>query len=224
VSSDTKGRVSISSNDSSSAKNSRPSKNFGTSKNDDSNDTGMVLKICLCFSDYTFFYNLQGKNKFSSVHSDKSSVDSEHDGGDEYGETTQLPEDAGFMEKIAAAVKKGSNTLVRAFVDYGPPYSDDPYSPVLGDTCAKPVANHFKIHNILNRRWNPNQADPNDFYYYPIHWYPLTIGYTEFVGVYIHILFMDMRYFYGLTLVCLQVRAQPAPNGHKDALSRRGED
>ena len=43
VSSDTKGRVSISSNDSSSAKNSRPSKNFGTSKNDDS---GMVLKIC----------------------------------------------------------------------------------------------------------------------------------------------------------------------------------
>jgi hypothetical protein len=46
VSSDTKGRVSVSSNDSSSAKNSRPSKNFGTSKNDDSNDTGMVLNIC----------------------------------------------------------------------------------------------------------------------------------------------------------------------------------
>ena len=103
------------------------------------------------------------------MHSDKSSVDS--DGGDEYGETTRLPEDAGFMEKLTAAIKKGSKTFVRAFVDYGPPYSDEPYNPVLGDTCAKPVANNFKIHNILNRRWNPNQPDPQDFFYYPIHWY-----------------------------------------------------
>eukprot|EP01036_Dinobryon_divergens_P032611 gene32611-42231_t len=152
VSSDTKGRVSISSNDSS---NSRPSKNFGSdTKNEDNT-------------------NKNGKNRrnsiaLSSVHSDKSSVDS--DGGDEYGETTRLPEDAGFMEKLTAAIKKGSKTFVRAFVDYGPPYSDEPYNPVLGDTCAKPVANNFKIHNILNRRWNPNQPDPQDFFYYPIHW------------------------------------------------------
>ena len=132
-------------------------------------------------------------------------MDSEHDGGDEYGETTQLPEDAGFMEKIAAAVKKGSNTFVRAFVDYGPPYSNDPYSPVLGDTCAKPVANHFKIHNILNRRWNPNQADPNDFYYYPIHWYPLMIGYTAFVGVYIHILLIHIYISVFQMYVCMYV-------------------
>ena len=60
-----------------------------------------------------------------SVHTDaseKSSVDSEFP--DEYG-GEELPEGAGFMDKVMAALKKGSKTLVRAFVDYGLNCIDD---------------------------------------------------------------------------------------------------
>ena len=82
----------------------------------------------------------------------------------------ELKEGAGFLDAISAALSRGAKTFVRAFVDYGPPYSDEPYNSKLGDECAKPVINHIKVHNILNRHWNPNQPDPDDLYYYPIHW------------------------------------------------------
>ena len=68
-----------------------------------------------------------------------------------------------FFSKVA-------KTAVKAFVDYGPPYNDRPFRPNLVDECAKPVANNFKIHNLLNGRENPNLPDPDDLYYYPIHW------------------------------------------------------
>jgi len=90
----------------------------------------------------------------------------------------QVKEGAGFMESLMGIVKKGTSTVVKAFVDYGPPYSDEPYSTILGDECAKPVINHWKVHNILNRRWNPNQPDPDDLYYYPIHWCARNIHFT----------------------------------------------
>lgn len=68
-----------------------------------------------------------------------------------------------FMNKQAKA-------FVRNFVDYGPPYTRKPFDASLVNECSKPVINHMELHKLLNNRLDPNIADPEDLYYFPIHW------------------------------------------------------
>lgn len=63
-----------------------------------------------------------------------------------------------------------AKAFVRNFVDYGPPYTKKPFDASLVNECSKPVINHIELHRLLNNRLNPNIADPEDLYYFPIHW------------------------------------------------------
>lgn len=63
-----------------------------------------------------------------------------------------------------------AKAFVRNFVDYGPPYTKKPFDASLVNECSKPVMNHIELHRLLNNRLDPNIADPEDLYYFPIHW------------------------------------------------------
>ena len=65
---------------------------------------------------------------------------------------------------------KQAKAFVRNFVDYGPPYTKKPFDAALVNECAKPVLNHMELHKLLNNRLDPNLSDPEDLYYFPIHW------------------------------------------------------
>jgi ankyrin repeat protein len=66
--------------------------------------------------------------------------------------------------------QKQAKAFVRNFVDYGPPYTRKPFDASLVNECSKPVMNHRELHKLLNNRLDPNIPDPEDLYYYPIHW------------------------------------------------------
>jgi hypothetical protein len=75
-----------------------------------------------------------------------------------------------FLGGLNRFLNKQAKAFVRNFVDYGPPYTKKPFDPVLVNECSKPVMNHLELHKLLNNRLNPNLPDPEDLYYYPIHW------------------------------------------------------
>jgi hypothetical protein len=75
-----------------------------------------------------------------------------------------------YLPKIKKFFKKQAKAVVRAFVDYGPPYNDTGFDVALINECAKPVLNHFEVHKLLNSRVNPNLPDPEDLYFTPMHW------------------------------------------------------
>jgi ankyrin repeat protein len=75
-----------------------------------------------------------------------------------------------YLPKIRKFFKKQAKAVVRAFVDYGPPYNDSGFDVALINECAKPVLNHFEVHKLLNSRVNPNLPDPDDLYFTPMHW------------------------------------------------------
>lgn len=75
-----------------------------------------------------------------------------------------------FISKANKFLKKQAKAFVKNFVDYGPPYSSQPFDVALINECAKPVLNHFEVHKLLNMRLDPNIPDPEDLYFTPIHW------------------------------------------------------
>jgi ankyrin repeat protein len=76
-----------------------------------------------------------------------------------------------FLPKVNKFFKKQAKAFVKAFVDYGPPYSKSKaYDVTLINECAKPVLNHLEVHKLLNTRLDPNIPDPDDLYFTPIHW------------------------------------------------------
>lgn len=79
-------------------------------------------------------------------------------------------DDDRFLPKVSKFFKKQAKAFVKNFVDYGPPYSSEPYDVALVNECAKPVLNHFEVHKLLNLRLDPNIPDPEDLYFTPIHW------------------------------------------------------
>ena len=76
-----------------------------------------------------------------------------------------------FMNKQAKA-------FVKNFVDYGPPYTKKPFDASLVTECSRPVMNHLELHRLLNNRLDPNIPDPDDLYYFPIHWAARNIHFT----------------------------------------------
>jgi hypothetical protein len=98
--------------------------------------------------------------------------------------TTDEFDDPEFNELLDGKEEKGNEVLgalgkfftkqakafVRNFVDYGPPYTKKPFDASLVNECSKPVVNHIEIHRLLNNRLDPNISDPEDLYYFPIHW------------------------------------------------------
>jgi ankyrin repeat protein len=84
--------------------------------------------------------------------------------------TTNSAHNKDALAKINKFLKKQAKNFIRNFIDYGPPYNDAPFDPILVNACAKPVLNVFEVHNLLNARIDPNLPDPEDLYYTPLHW------------------------------------------------------
>jgi len=74
------------------------------------------------------------------------------------------------INAIGKFVNKQAKAFVKNFVDYGPPYTKKPFDATLVMECSRPVMNHLELHRQLNNRLDPNIPDPDDLYYYPIHW------------------------------------------------------
>lgn len=79
-------------------------------------------------------------------------------------------EDSTNLQKVNKFLKRQGKAFVRNFIDYGPPYAAKAFDVALINECARPRLNHFEVHNLLNKRLNPNIADPDDLYYVPMHW------------------------------------------------------
>lgn len=62
--------------------------------------------------------------------------------------------------------------FVKVFVDYGPPYTDEPENlqGSLVDECAELNLSLFSVHMLLNERADPNIPDLEDLAYTPLHW------------------------------------------------------
>lgn len=64
--------------------------------------------------------------------------------------------------------------LWKVVVDYGPPY--EPGNPeevppyILVSECSEYDCNLYRLNNWLNKRLDPNERDPEDLYYTPMHW------------------------------------------------------
>lgn len=107
--------------------------------------------------------NDSGDNSTSSYKSSKKSVidsDSDDDG--------DLNPSA--LKQVNRFLRRQGKAFVRNFIDYGPPYADNPYDVALVNECAKPRMNFWEVHKLLNKRLNPNLPDPEDLYYTPFHW------------------------------------------------------
>jgi len=63
-----------------------------------------------------------------------------------------------------------SKSMGQGFMDYGPPYFDDPLRESLVDVCYEAKPNIIKVHNLLNDRADPNTQDPEDFYFSAMHY------------------------------------------------------
>jgi hypothetical protein len=90
----------------------------------------------------------------------------------------ELGADAGVLSHVGAFLAKQGKAFMKNFIDYGPPYAEIPFDVALVNECAKPRLNHFEIHNLLNKRLNPNIPAPDDLYYTPIHWCARNSHYT----------------------------------------------
>lgn len=107
------------------------------------------------------------KDDSSSITSSaKSSRFEEEEDSDDDGDAN--PSGLKIVNRFMARQAKA---FVRNFIDYGPPYSKTkPFDVALINECSKPRLNHYEVHNLLNKRLDPNIPDPDDLYYVPIHW------------------------------------------------------
>lgn len=69
-------------------------------------------------------------------------------------------------------VNKMASDFVRFFIDYGPPYTEEPEQlhGSLVDECAELNLSLLNVHMLLNDRADPNIPDSEDLYYTPLHW------------------------------------------------------
>lgn len=63
--------------------------------------------------------------------------------------------------------------LWKSFQDFGPPYKEPdedtpPYA--LITECADYNCKLWKVNSLLNKRLDPNERDPEDLFYTPMHW------------------------------------------------------
>lgn len=100
----------------------------------------------------------------------KSNTDIDNEMTDFMGEEDENNNNKTFLNQINKFMNKQAKAFVRNFIDYGPPYTKKPYNYELVNECCKPMMNHRELHKFLNQRMNPNIPDPEDLYYYPIHW------------------------------------------------------
>jgi hypothetical protein len=101
------------------------------------------------------------------------------DGGDEEERSNSGDSDSSedesnlsFWQQLKKQFREVKKEFHREVVDYGPPYVDN--STLIPDDllyeCARLTPNHLKIHNILNKRANPNTPDEDDLFFIPLHW------------------------------------------------------
>lgn len=77
----------------------------------------------------------------------------------------------GILQEIKNALKDIGDSFSKSFMDYGPPYyPQDSENETLVDLCSQMFPNVIKIHTLLNRRADPNERDPEDFYFAAIHY------------------------------------------------------
>lgn len=107
----------------------------------------------------------QALRESDSSLSDLGSDDGSDDGGSKRGGPKLT-----FYQQIRRAISKASKTMGQGFVDYGPPYEDDPLRESLVSVCYEANPNIIKVHNLLNDRANPNEQDPEDFYMSAMHY------------------------------------------------------
>jgi len=85
--------------------------------------------------------------------------------------------------------------LMKTVVDYGPPYrkhEDIPPFAVISE-CADFSCNLYNLHNLLNKRLDPNERDPEDLYFSAMHWcvrnaHFYAMKMLKRAGAYVHIL------------------------------------
>lgn len=87
-------------------------------------------------------------------------------------EETYEIEDENEDLTFAQSLKKLGKEFVKIFIDYGPPYTDEPHTlqGSLVDECSELNMSLFNLHMLLNDRADPNIPDAEDLYYTPMHW------------------------------------------------------
>jgi len=75
-----------------------------------------------------------------------------------------------FYQKIRKAMRDVSNAISKSFVDYGPPYYEDPDRESLIEAVCYMEVSLIKVHGLLNARADPNEPDPEDNYFTPMHY------------------------------------------------------
>jgi ankyrin repeat protein len=64
-----------------------------------------------------------------------------------------------------------SKVLFDSLAEYGPPYEfDEYYSGALLFQCSRPIEKSLEVHRLLNAKIDPNDVDPAELNYTPMHW------------------------------------------------------
>jgi ankyrin repeat protein len=64
-----------------------------------------------------------------------------------------------------------SKVLFDSLAEYGPPYEfDEYYSGALLFQCSRPIEKSLEVHRLLNAKIDPNDVDPTELNYTPMHW------------------------------------------------------
>ena len=79
-------------------------------------------------------------------------------------------EEMGLMERIKEGLREQQTAIIKAFVDYGPPYYPQEAKFELINECSEAKQKIFSIHSLLMARYDPNLRDPEDLYYTAGHW------------------------------------------------------
>lgn len=81
-------------------------------------------------------------------------------------------EDENENVTVQTVIKNMASNFVKLFIDYGPPYTEEPETlhGSLVDECAELNMSLLNVHMLLNDRADPNIPDPEDLYYTPLHW------------------------------------------------------
>lgn len=106
--------------------------------------------------------------------SDASMSDDEDDDDDEGGGKStrkkgRRPKLTTYQQ-ISRALTHIGSSFGKAFMDYGPPYFDDPERESLVEACSQMVVNVIQVHSLLNQRADPNERDEKDFYFCAMHY------------------------------------------------------
>jgi len=99
----------------------------------------------------------------ASVSSEESETESEKAAGGR-----GKPKGKGWWAELQRNFQ-GFGDVGKALFDYGPPYTEDPNRESLISVCYD-LPNVVRVHMLLNERANPNEQDPEDFYFTAMHY------------------------------------------------------